>query len=119
MIGKTLQNVLNEKNVTVNELARKISVSPQTLYSIIKRDNMKVDIGVLLKICTELDVSIEKFYGDYFNSYQKKQKAYDSITQEAIDLYVQLDTGDQGEIRGEMRQMLKSEKYKTDKKKND
>ncbi len=67
MIGKTLQEVLKENGVNVNELANMISVSPQTLYSIIKRDNMKIDFEVLLKICSVLNVSVERFYSDYLN----------------------------------------------------
>ena len=65
MIGKTLQHLLDEKGTNVNELAKIINVSPQTLYSIIKRDNMKIDFEILLKICSALDVEVEKFYQEY------------------------------------------------------
>lgn len=71
MIGKTLQNLLELKNINVNELSRRTGISNQTLYSIIKRDNMKVDFEVLLKICSALDVDVECFYRDY--SLKKKQ----------------------------------------------
>ena len=49
MIGKTLQKLLDEKDINVNELSKMINVSNQTLYSIIKRDNMKIDFEILLK----------------------------------------------------------------------
>lgn len=65
MIGKTLQALLDEKDINVNELSKMINVSNQTLYSIIKRDNMKIDFEVLLKICKALNVSVEYFYADY------------------------------------------------------
>jgi DNA-binding Xre family transcriptional regulator len=65
MIGKTLQDILESKNINVNELSRRTGISNQTIYSIIKRDNMKVDFEVLLKICAALDVDIECFYSDY------------------------------------------------------
>lgn len=68
VIGKTLQQILNEKGLNTNELAKMIGVSNQTLYSIIKRDNMKIDFEVLAKICSALDVDIERFYSDYINS---------------------------------------------------
>jgi DNA-binding Xre family transcriptional regulator len=68
MIGKTLDRILKEKGTNVNELAKNIGVSNQTLYSIIKRDNMKIDFELLLKICNELNVNIEKFYDDYIDS---------------------------------------------------
>lgn len=77
MIGKTLQNLLDEKNINVNELSKMIGVSNQTLYSIIKRDNMKIDFEVLLKICRALNVSVEYFYKDY-EGYDKINKPADN-----------------------------------------
>lgn len=68
MIGKVLQEILNEKNMNANELAKLIGVSNQTLYSIIKRNNMKIDFDILVKICASLDVGIERFYSEYQNS---------------------------------------------------
>lgn len=65
MIGKTLQDILDEKGTNANELSKMIGVSCQTIYSIIKRDNMKIDFEVLLKICKALNVSVERFYSDY------------------------------------------------------
>ena len=67
MIGKTLQHLLDEKGTNVNELAKIINVSPQTLYSIIKRDNMKIDFEILLKICSALNVEVERFYQEYIS----------------------------------------------------
>ena len=43
MIGTTLKNLLDEREIKVNEFARQIKVPAQTLYSIIRRDNMKID----------------------------------------------------------------------------
>ena len=68
MIGTTLQQLITEKGTNVNELAKKIKISPQTLYSIIKRDNMKIDFDVLLRICDALDVEVEVFYKDYIEN---------------------------------------------------
>ncbi len=69
MIGKTLREILAEKNINVNELSRLTGVSNQTLYSIIKRDNMKIDFEVLLKICSALGVNVERFYIDFVADY--------------------------------------------------
>ncbi len=67
-IGKTLSDILSEKNSNPNELAEKIGVAPSTIYSIIKRDNMKVDITVLASICKQLNVKMERFYNEYVNN---------------------------------------------------
>lgn len=66
-IGKTLLEVLNEKGSNPNELADKIGVNPSTIYSIIRRDNMKVDISVLAQICQTLGVDMDRFYSEYIN----------------------------------------------------
>ena len=63
MIGTKLKAILAERDINVNELSRRIGVSAQTLYSTIKRNTNKIDFNVLLKICTELDVPVELFYG--------------------------------------------------------
>lgn len=68
-IGKTLSDILMEQNRNPNELAEKIGESPSTIYSIIRRDNMKVDITVLAKICSELNVSMERFYNEYIHGF--------------------------------------------------
>lgn len=62
MIGTTLKRFLQERDMNVNELSRRTEISPQTLYSIIKRDSMKIDFDMLLKICEGLDVPVEVFY---------------------------------------------------------
>jgi len=63
MIGSILKDLLEKRNIRVGELARRIDVPATTLYSIIKRDNMKIDFDLLLRICRELDAPIELFCG--------------------------------------------------------
>ena len=63
MIGTTLKNLLDEREIKVNEFARQIKVPAQTLYSIIRRDNMKIDFELLLRICDALHVPLETFCG--------------------------------------------------------
>lgn len=60
-IGKKLNDLLQERNMTVTELSRKINVPPTTIYSIIQRDNKKIDIDVLLDIADVLNVTAEYF----------------------------------------------------------
>ena len=64
MIGHTLKNILEKKKLNVTQLSRETGISPQTLYSIINRDNMKIGFDVLLKICRTLDVPMQTFYSD-------------------------------------------------------
>ena len=64
MIGSILKELLDSRGMRVGELSRLIDVPAQTLYSIIKRDNMKIDFDVLLRICRTLNAPIELFCGE-------------------------------------------------------
>jgi len=63
MIGSTLKQLLAERRMAVGELARRVGAPAQTLYSIIRRDNMTIDVDMLLRICAALDVPVEVFIG--------------------------------------------------------
>ena len=43
-----LKEILREQDVNISELARRLNVSPQTLYSMVKRDNQKVDFDMMV-----------------------------------------------------------------------
>ena len=60
-IGDKLQQLISQKNTNVNELSVQAKVSPSTLYSIIKRNNTKVDIDILIRISNILGVPVEFF----------------------------------------------------------
>lgn len=60
-IGNKLDALLKERGMTVTELSRKVDVAPTTIYSIIQRNNKKVDIDVLIKIARILGVNTEYF----------------------------------------------------------
>ena len=49
-IGAKLDSLLKLQGSNPNELAQKINVPAQTIYSMIKRDSKKADIEVLIKI---------------------------------------------------------------------
>lgn len=60
-LGSKLSELMEQSGTNANELARRVGVSPQTIYSIIKRDNKKIDIEVLLKIANIFGVKAEYF----------------------------------------------------------
>ena len=60
MRGPMLKEILIERGINVSELARRLNISPQTLYSMIKRDNQKVDFDLMMRICAELRVPVER-----------------------------------------------------------
>ncbi len=64
MRGSMLKRILDEQNVSISELARRLQISPQTLYSMVKRDSQKVDFDLMLRICRELGVPVERLSED-------------------------------------------------------
>lgn len=77
-IGKKLDELMKIRNTNANELAKKVNVSPQTIYSMIKRDSKKADIEVLLKISRELHVSTEYFCEDD-NDFASTESSYEDV----------------------------------------
>ncbi len=93
-IGKTLSAILNEKGTNPNELAEKTKIAPTTIYSIIKRDNTKVDIEVLIKICRALNVDVERFYQEYMTESEIKARQPNKLKydeQRLLALFRELD----------------------------
>ncbi len=105
-IGSKLSKLMDMNDTNANELARKIDVSPQTIYSIIKRDSKKADIEVLLKLADTLGVTAEYFVDDInvgnesgLEQYSKEElthlKKYhdlDPIGQSHVDSVLQWET---------------------------
>ena len=56
MRGSMLKEILQEQGISISELARRLNVSAQTLYSMVKRDNQKVDFDMMMHICKLLNV---------------------------------------------------------------
>lgn len=60
-IGSRLTKLIEANGTNPNELAKKVGVSAQTIYSMIKRDSKKADIEVLIKIADIFGVTVEYF----------------------------------------------------------
>ena len=50
MRGSMLKQILDDKGITISELARRLNAPAQTLYSMVKRDNQKVDFDLMMRI---------------------------------------------------------------------
>ena len=61
--GKNLKNILDEKGMTVKELAKKAGIAPTTLYSIIQRDTA-IRFDTALKISNILNIPINSICKD-------------------------------------------------------
>lgn len=62
-IGSTLDALIRLKGTRPGTLAREAGVSKNTVYSIIKRDNDKVDPDILARLARALGVPLSALYG--------------------------------------------------------
>ena len=108
-IGKILSDILKERNTTVIDLARNINVAPTTIYSIIERDNMKIDMSVLIKICKSLDVDVEMFYKDYLDNNSLDENKKENIL---MSKYNKLNESGQSKLMERLDELLELPKYK-------
>lgn len=89
-IGDKLQSLIIERKTNVNELSNQANVSPSTLYSIIKRNNTKADIDVLIRIANILGVRVE-YFSDEVSSFQQTVPQLTPQEETHIKKYRQLD----------------------------
>lgn len=68
-IGEFIQKHMNEKQINQAELARRSGVPASTISSIINRNNDRVAIEMMLKLCEVLECDIE----EYINELKKEQ----------------------------------------------
>lgn len=64
-IGSRLNELLQKKGIRPGTLAREAGVSKNTVYSIIKRDNDKVDRTILERLARALGVPVSALFGEY------------------------------------------------------
>ena len=64
MKGEDLKKRLKETSITMSEIANRLGILPQTLYSAFNADDVKS--GLLEKLSEALNVPISFFYGDAY-----------------------------------------------------
>jgi len=72
MIRCRLSRILGDRKMHLLELQRQTGVSYSTLHRIYHERSIRIDIGVLDKLCEALGVQV----GDLFEHVQDKRKKY-------------------------------------------
>lgn len=93
-IGEFLQIHMSEKKITQAELARRSGVPASTISSIIARNNDRVAIESMLKLCKVLECDIEEYINSLKGkdvkhlpqSFERKYYALDKYGRELVDL---------------------------------
>lgn len=124
-IGNRIKQLRTEKDMSQDELAKRSGYgSRSTINKIelgindvpqskIKAIAEALGVGVGTLLCwDEFDESHNTIkIQNEINLIEQIEQQHGKTASEAFGMYVQLDSDDQGEIRGEMKQMLKAEKY--------
>lgn len=124
-IGNRIKQLRTEKDMSQDELAKKSGYGSRSTINKIELGINDVPQSKIKAIAEALGVSVGTLLcWDEFdekhdtNKIQKEvnliehiEQQHGKTTREAFEMYIQLDSDDQGEIRGEMKQMLKAEKY--------
>lgn len=124
-IGNRIKQLRTEKDMSQDELAKRSGYGSRSTINKIELGINDVPQSKIKAIAEALGVSVGTFLcWDEFdekhdtNKIQKEvnliehiEQQHGKTTREAFEMYIQLDSDDQGEIRGEMKQMLKAEKY--------
>ena len=86
--GQNLKKILDDRNMSVREIARRTKISPTTLYSLIQRDtNLRFDYA--LRIANELEIDVNDICeASPFSGALKEDEIYPTIPH---DIYGLLD----------------------------
>ena len=68
MFGELIKKRRIEKNLSINGLAKKLSISPSYLMRLEKEENSNPSVRIALSICKELNISKKEMLSCYDNS---------------------------------------------------
>lgn len=124
-IGNRIKQLRTEKDMSQDELAKRSGYGSRSTINKIELGINDVPQSKIKAIAEALGVSVgtllcwDEFDESHntikiqneINLIEQIEQQHGKTASEAFGMYVMLDSDDQGEIRGEMKQMLKAEKY--------
>ena len=74
-IRRRIRELCDERGITVNKLATICGITQSTLNNILTRDNTKLTVSTIKKICDGLDITLVDFFSaNYFNNLEQEIK---------------------------------------------
>ena len=61
-VVERFQNICNERNIKINELANCSGVTPSTAYSMMDKTRRDISIVTIKKFCDGLEISLGEFF---------------------------------------------------------
>lgn len=62
VVVKRFQELCNERNIKINELANLSGVTPSTAYSMMDKNRRDVSIVTIKKFCDGLEITLGEFF---------------------------------------------------------
>lgn len=62
VVAERFQNLCNERNIRINELANISGVTPSTAYSMMDKNRRDISIITIKKFCDGLDITLGEFF---------------------------------------------------------
>lgn len=57
-----LQEICAENNITYNDLANRLGITPSTIYSMMDKSRRDISIITIKKICDGLEITLSDFF---------------------------------------------------------
>ena len=74
-VAERFQELCNERNIKINELANLSGVTPSTAYSMMDKSRRDVSIVTIKKFCDGLDITLGEFFSTpEFNELEQELK---------------------------------------------
>lgn len=61
-VAKRFQDLCNERNIKINELANLSGVTPSTAYSMMDKNRRDISIVTIKKFCDGLEITLGEFF---------------------------------------------------------
>lgn len=62
IVAKRFQEICDERNIRINELANLSGVTPSTAYSMMDKNRRDISIITIKKFCDGLDITLGEFF---------------------------------------------------------
>lgn len=74
-VVKRFIELCNDRNITLNELARLSGMTPSTVYSMVEEKRKEIGITTIKKLCDGLNITLcDFFYTDDFKNLEQEIK---------------------------------------------
>lgn len=74
-VVKRFLELCNQRDITLNELARWSGITPSTVYSMTDENRREIGITTIKKLCDGLDITLcDFFYTDDFKNLEQEIK---------------------------------------------